>query len=68
MAVAVGGGGDPLRAPAGHGAGARLWEPGLLGIPWPDAVGQVRVQGVDIWRLSTTLLREKGRKALRPEL
>lgn len=58
LAVTVGGGGGPRHCSRDQGSWAL---PGLV------QVGSVHVQGVGTWRLISTLLREKDRKALGTE-
>lgn len=53
--------------PHALGSGALLQEPGLRGTLWSGWVSRVHVQSVGIWRLISTPLREKGRKALGTE-
>ena len=59
--------GDPPHVLAGLWSGTQLQETGLLGTSWSVLVGRVHVWSVDVHGLISTLLRDKGRKALDPE-
>lgn len=59
--------GGPSHVLAEQGSGALLQEPGPLGTPWSVSVGRVHVQSIDFWGLTSTLLRDEGRKALGTE-